>query len=155
MLCYQIEITPDRNDQGDATLLVTCPDLPEVTTFGEDRNDAMSRAVGALEEAIAARMAEGADIPAPIDSAAAAPGNVLPGNVLAALPLLTALKIALYREARAAHVTRAELCRRLGWKREQVERLFRIDHASRLDQLEAAFKALGARVKITLEREAA
>lgn len=150
MLCYQIEITPDRNDQGDATLLVTCPDLPEVTTFGEDRNDAMSRAVGALEEAIAARMAEGADIPTPIDSAAAAPGKVF-----AALPLLTALKIALYREARAAHVTRAELCRRLGWKREQVERLFRIDHASRLDQLEAAFKALGARVKITLEREAA
>jgi len=29
----------------------------------------------------------------------------------------------------------AELSRRLGWKRESVDRLFRLDHASRLEQL--------------------
>jgi predicted RNase H-like HicB family nuclease len=46
MLIYHVALTPD-----DGTLLVTCPALPEVTTFGEDRADALSHAVSAIEEA--------------------------------------------------------------------------------------------------------
>jgi len=59
MLGYRIKIEP--NDNG--TLLVSCPALPEVTTFGDDEADAMRRAVGAIEEAITARMADGEDVP--------------------------------------------------------------------------------------------
>ncbi len=59
MLGYRIKIEADDN----GTLLVTCPALPEVTTFGDDAADAMRRAVGAIEEAIAARMADGEDVP--------------------------------------------------------------------------------------------
>jgi antitoxin HicB len=40
------------------------------------------------------------------------------------------------------------LARRLHWNRESVDRLFRLDHNSRLDQLEAAFKALGRNIDI-------
>ena len=58
------------------------------------------------------------------------------------LPLLTELKTMLYVVLRASGITRAELARRLGWHREQVDRLFRLDHASKLDQIEAAFQAL-------------
>jgi antitoxin HicB len=39
-------------------------------------------------------------------------------------------------------MNRAELARRLDWHRESVDRLFRLDHASRVDQIEAAFKVL-------------
>ena len=48
-------------------------------------------------------------------------------------------------------VTRAELSRRLKWNRESVDRLFRLDHASRLDQLEAAFRALGRSVGVRIK----
>ena len=48
---YRIDLVPDDN----GTLLVKCPALPEVTTFGVDWEDAMRRAVGAIEEALAAR----------------------------------------------------------------------------------------------------
>ena len=41
--------------------------------------------------------------------------------------------------------------RRLGWNRESVDRLFRLDHASRLDQIEAAFTALGKSVALEVE----
>jgi predicted RNase H-like HicB family nuclease len=58
-LSYRINLEPDDN----GSLLVTCPALPEVTTFGDDESDAMKRARGAIEEAIAARMSEGQDIP--------------------------------------------------------------------------------------------
>ena len=50
---YPLVIEPDDNE----TLLVTCPDLPEVTTFGENEEDALRRADDAIEEALAARMA--------------------------------------------------------------------------------------------------
>jgi predicted RNase H-like HicB family nuclease len=58
---YLIKLEPDDND----TLLVTCPALPEVATFGEDEADAVRRARDAIEEALAARIEDGMDIPAP------------------------------------------------------------------------------------------
>ena len=76
------------------------------------------------------------------------------GGRAVALPLMTALKVSLYRSLREAGFTRAELMRRLGWNRESVDRLFRLDHASRLDQLEAAFKALGRTVDVSIDRAA-
>ncbi len=58
---YAIILTPDDN----GTLLVTCPDLPEVTRSGEGEEDAMQRAGDAIEEALAARIARREEIPAP------------------------------------------------------------------------------------------
>jgi antitoxin HicB len=59
MVTYRVKLEPDDN----GTLLVTCPALPEVTTFGEGEADAMKRTRDAIEEALAARMSEGRDIP--------------------------------------------------------------------------------------------
>ena len=44
--------------------------------------------------------------------------------------------------------------RRLGSNRESVDCLFRLDHMSRLDQLETAFSALGRRVVVSIENAA-
>ena len=133
-MIYPVVLTPDDND----TLLVTCPALPEVTTFGEDKADALRHAVDALEEAIAGRISHGEDIPVP---------RVRKGPSVR-LPLLTSLKVLLYLRAREEGVSRPELCGRLGWHREQVDRLFRLDHHSRADQLEAAFRALDSEVEV-------
>jgi antitoxin HicB len=67
---------------------------------------------------------------------------------------MTALKVSLYWALGEAGITRAELMRRLSWKRESVDRLFRLDHASRLDQIEAAFRALGRRIDVLIETAA-
>ncbi len=85
MLSYPVHIEPDDN----GTLLVTCADFPELTTFGEDRNEALARARDALEEAIAARMDEQEDLPAPS-----------PGDDRVVLPALSAMKVVLYQEMR-------------------------------------------------------
>jgi antitoxin HicB len=55
-------------------------------------------------------------------------------------------------EANPPHwnITRAELARRLNWKRESVDRLFRLNHVTRLEQFVAAFRALGHRVEISV-----
>ena len=48
MLAYPITLEDD-----DGTVLATSPDFPELATFGDDREEAVARAVHALEEAIA------------------------------------------------------------------------------------------------------
>ena len=58
------------------------------------------------------------------------------------------LKVELYRLLMRENITRAELTRRLSWKRESVDRLFRLNHATRLEQFDAAFRALGRQVEI-------
>jgi predicted RNase H-like HicB family nuclease len=60
-LHYPIKLDPDDN----GTWLVTCPALPEVTTFGEDEEDAKRHAAHAIEEALAARIGDGTEIPRP------------------------------------------------------------------------------------------
>jgi len=94
-------IEPDDNE----TLLVTCPDLPEVTTFGEDEEDALRRAGDAIEEALAGPMARRENIPSP---------SPLRGRKAASLPPLTVAKVGLYQAMRAACIGKAELGRRLG-----------------------------------------
>lgn len=140
MTGYRIEITPDDND----TFLVTCPQLPIVVTFGATIEDAKAHAVDAIETALASMIDDGEDIPVPDG----AEGETI------TLPLLTGLKLNLYWALRDGGITRAELARRLGWNRESVDRLFRLDHRSRLEQIEAAFSALGRVVDLQV-REAA
>lgn len=130
----------ERDDNG--TWLITCPVLPEVTTFAEGESDWHDHARDAIEEAIAARMASWGDVPLPESSDLFPSEDVLHRRVVEP-SLQAALKLMLFHSCKHAGVSRAELARRLGWHREQVDRLFRLDHASRVDQLDAAVRAIG------------
>jgi len=133
----------EADDNG--TLLVTCPDLPEVTTWGEDEADALQRAADAIEEALAARISHRDDIPEPT----AASGRPVPS-----LPPLTIAKVALYRTAHASGTTKAELGRRLGWHAPQIDRLFDLRHHSKIEQIDQALRALGKRLVVSVQDSA-
>jgi antitoxin HicB len=138
---YAVILTPDDN----GTFLVTCPDLPEVTTFGEDAEDAMHRAIDAIEEALAARISRREEIPFP--SLAVPEG--CPQSVR--LPPLTVAKVELYRAARAQGVSKAELARRLGWHGPQVDRLFDLNHRSTIEHIDQALRAIGKRLDVSVQ----
>ena len=133
MLAYPIML---ENDDG--SVLVTSPDFPELTTFGEDGDEAVARAADALEEAIAARIHDGRDVPQPAR-----------GSVYATLPTLTAVKVMLYQGMREQGVGKAELARRLNWHLPQVDRALDIQHNSRLDQMDAALAAIGRQLQVS------
>lgn len=133
MLAYPITLEDD-----DGTVLATSPDFPELTTFGDDRDEAVARAVNALEEAIAARIHDRKDIPTPSR-----------GQTRAVLPTLTSVKVLLYQGMRDQGVGKAELARRLGWHMPQVDRVLDVEHRSRLDQMDAALAAIGRRLSVT------
>src|SRR5688572_19452363 len=106
MSWYKINVDMD----GD-TFMVTSPDFPEVTTFGEAHDAAMLHGRDAIEEAIAARIADSLPIPVPSDGSGK--------GCHIQLSALAFLKASLYMLCRDAGVSRAELARRLGWHREQ------------------------------------
>ncbi|MGA2740674.1 MAG: type II toxin-antitoxin system HicB family antitoxin [Bryobacteraceae bacterium] len=64
------------------------------------------------------------------------------------LPVLQSAKAELYRLFLASGVRKSELARRLGIPKANVDRVFDLRHRSRLDQIEAAFQALGKEIRI-------
>ena len=133
MLAYPIALEDD-----DGTMLVMSPDFPELTTFGDDREEAVARAVHALGEAIAARIHDRKDIPTPSQ-----------GETYAVLPTLISVKVMLYQGMRDQGIGKAELARRLGWFLPQVDRVLDVQHRSGMDMMDAALGAIGRRLHVT------
>ena len=133
MLAYPITLTDD-----DGTILATSPDFPEISTFGDDRDDALVRSVDALEEAIAALVHDTKAIPLPSL-----------GQTYAALPTLTSVKVLLYNGMRDQGIGKAELARRLGWRLPQVDRVLDVQHRSGMEQMDMALAAIGQWLHVT------
>ena len=139
MLRYPVKLSKDTND----TILVEFPDVPEAHTFGEDEDEALVRAVDALESALSFYVDDRREIPAPS----------LPkrGLKTVTLPALSEAKLRLYETMRKQKVGKSELARRLNCHLPQIDRLLDLTHSSRLDQLEAAFRALGKRLAVEIQ----
>jgi antitoxin HicB len=136
---YPVTLTRDDND----TIVVTFPDVPEAVTYGDTRDEALARAPDALLTIFDAFMKDRRPIPPP--------SPVASGHPAIDVPALESTKIALYQAMRTADISKSELARRLHWHPPQVDRLFAIRHGSKLDQLEAAFGALGKRLVVDVQ----
>lgn len=136
MLDYAVKLTPDDN----GTVLVTFPDVPEAITFGADEDEALMRAVDALETALSIYV--DARKPLPV------PSKPKRGQKTVRPSALECAKLGVYKAMTAQGIRKTELARRLGWHLPQVDRLFDLHHASRMDQIEAAAHALGCNVDV-------
>jgi antitoxin HicB len=123
-------------------LIVSFPDVPEAHTQGNTIEEASAMAAEALELALTFYTDEWKDLPRP-----SAPKR---GMRLIAVPALSEAKFKLYTALRAAGVKKIELARRIGCSPSQVDRLLDITHKSKLDQIEAAFAAIGKRIEIEI-----
>jgi len=136
-LRYPVKLERDTN----GTILAGFPDVPEAHTFGDDREEALARAVDALETAFMGYMEDRRAIPKP---------SPFKRRTSVTLPALTEAKVALYSAMRAGRISKAELARRLNCHLPQVDRLLHLRHGSRLDQLEAAFRVLGKELSVQI-----
>lgn len=126
---YPVDLQPD----GEGGWIATVDDLGALSD-GADPAEAVARVADAAAAVVRLRFRKRLPIPAP------SPAGDRP---TIRLPALLQLKIGLYRAMRAQSVTQMELADRLGQSQGQVNRLLQPDHASQLDQMEAAFRALG------------
>jgi antitoxin HicB len=144
MAWYELHIKPDED-----TWLVTSPDFDELVTYGTTKEEARRNGLNAIEEAIAARIAHNEDIPRPLF-------DTTGKGYFVEVPLTVLMKAAIYMIMRDQHMSRADLMRALGWHREQVDRLFRLDHQTKVDALQEVLTKLGhpPRIKVDFPQAA-
>ena len=139
MLLYPATIRPDGK-----TFTLIFPDIPGAHTNGDSKADVLAHAPDALHTAISMLMEKNLDIPER--------GKLRRGAALAGLGSVTSdAKVGLYKALRSRGVRKAELARRMGIHKQQIDRLLDIDHASRIEQLEAAFAALQMRLTVNIQ----
>lgn len=137
-LKYPATFTPEAS--GGYT--VTFTDVPEAITQGDDEAEALLRAADALETALSFYTDEGQDLPRPSEARR--------GQRIVTPTALASAKLAIYQTMRDQGVRKSDLARRMGWHMPQVDRLLDLDHASRLEHVEAALGALGKHLEVTV-----
>jgi antitoxin HicB len=138
-LAYAIRLEPAK----EGGYVVTCRDLPEVVTQGDDLEEALAQASDAMDEAFAARIDDGEDFP---EASAPRKGEyvVAPSSDLSA-------KAALYLVMKEAGISKAALARTLQVDEKEVRRLLDPHHPSKLPRMEEALRALGKRLVLCLQ----
>jgi antitoxin HicB len=136
---YAVKLEPA--DEGG--FVVTCRDLPQLVTQGEDVADALSEATDAMDEVFAAYMQGKLTFPVP--------SKARRGEYSVAPPAETMAKAALYVAMKEANVTNVQLAKQLGVDEKEVRRLLDPHYASKLPRIAQAVAMLGKRLVIGLE----
>ena len=123
--------------------VVTCRDLPQLVTQGEDLEQALSEAADAMDEVFAAYMQGGLTLPVP--------SRARKAEYLVSPPAETVAKAALYVAMSEAGITKVQLAKRLGVDEKEVRRLLDPRYGSKLPRIAQAIGLLGRRLVIGLE----
>ncbi|QXI24679.1 type II toxin-antitoxin system HicB family antitoxin [Pseudomonas iranensis] len=138
MYDYAIRFEQDDNATG---IAVFCRDLPELNSYGDDREHAIREASDAIETTLSLYV----DLRRPIPEASPAKE----GEHVVHLPAVTVAKIAIWNEMMRLGMKKAELCRRLGVSQTIGDRLVDFTHTSKMEQLEKALDALNASIRVS------
>lgn len=120
--------------------VVTFPDIPEAITQGENIEDALVHAADALESALDFYFDAGRPVPAP--------SRPKRGQHVIELPASVSAKVLLLNEMIAQKVRPVELARRLKVTPQEVTRLIDLRHATKIDGIAGALKALGKTLEV-------
>jgi len=143
MLSWQALFEPAE----EGGFVVTFPDLGHGATQGETEQEAIEMATDFLSCVVSDYIGSGERLPEPRKRRGKKYRTIQ-------LPALAAAKVELYRAFLSSGVRKAELARRLGTSKGNIDRLFDLRHSTRIEHLEAAFHAIGKRMDIEI-REAA
>lgn len=136
MFKYPARLIPDGTG-----FAVKYRDIPEAITCGKTREEAIDMAVDALVTAMDFYFEDKRAVPMP-----SPPKR---GDVLIELPASVAAKVLLLNAMVAQQVTPAELARRLNTRRQDVNRVIDLAHATKIDTIAAALAALGMQLEIS------
>ena len=128
--------------QPEGGFTIIFPDVPEAITQGDNEEEAAAMAEDALVTALSFYTDNAERLPRP---------SAARGRPVAYVPPLVAAKLALHDAMLAAGVSNVALARRLGTDEKTVRRLRDPLHQSRINQIDAALRALGKRMGIVIE----
>jgi len=122
--------------------VVTFRDIPEAITQGDTEAEALDMAADVLVSSMDFYFEDRRTVPSPSAPQA--------GERLIELPTSVAAKVLLLNELVAAGISNAELARRMGTRPQEVQRIVNLGHATKIDTIAAALKALGRGLDVRL-----
>lgn len=132
---YPVILTPDEGG-----FVVTFPDIPEAITQGDDKADALRHAADALESAL--------DFYFETKRAVPLPSRARRDQAVVDLSASVTATVLLYNELLRQNVRPAELAQRMHIPKQSVTRLLDRRHATKIDSMSEALKALGKRLEV-------
>jgi len=131
-----VALTPDDND----TVLATCPELPEVVSFGDTEAEALENVCEAVLVALQGRILDRMAVPAFRKPKKGQPYVDLGSRVAA--------KLAIYRAMRAKRWRKADLARAMKVPASDIDRLLDLNYRTGHEMLDAALAAQGLKQEI-------
>ena len=123
---YPVTLTP----APEGGYMVSFVDIPEALTQGETVAEAME----------AAKDNELIPLPSPLNS----------HDHFIEVPLSVASKVLLLNAFLQSEITQQELARRIGKPKQEITRLFNLHHATKIDAVQLAAKALGKELSLVM-----
>lgn len=139
MFNYAVKLARDVETD---TYEVSCRDLPLLHSVGDTVEEALLEAEDGIITAISLEM----DMRRPVP-VATAPQE---GEHVVIIPVLVAMKAALYNAMIETGTRKADLARRLGVNAPQVDRLLDVEHSSKVEKLELALAQLGRKTQVEI-----
>ena len=127
---------------GTDEVVVSFRDIEWCHTSGVDEAEALEEAQDALEEAIAALIADNEPIPAPSEP--------LSGERLVAVPADMAAKAALALACRSSGLTQVSLAEHLGTDEKSVRRMLDPRHGATPSRINKALRTLGSEIVVEM-----
>ncbi|WP_426232859.1 type II toxin-antitoxin system HicB family antitoxin [Pseudomonas sp. TWP3-2] len=139
MFEYALEVHEEPS-----SVWLSCAEIPEMYAAGDTLGEALSSALDSIETALSIYVDDRRMIPT-------GQASDQECDAVLRLPALTAAKVALWNTLLECGVSKAELARRLGVQRPQVDRLVDFLHHSKIENVERALQQLGRRISILVE----
>lgn len=119
---------------------VNFPDIPEALTCGDTYEEALAEAEDALITAFEFYFEDERSVP-------------LPSNVTGeyvSVPLSVWSKVLLLNAMLEEHVSQSELAKRIGKKKQEMQRIINLGHNTKIDTLVSALEALGKKISFSV-----
>ncbi|ADU69585.1 type II toxin-antitoxin system HicB family antitoxin [Pantoea sp. At-9b] len=117
---------------------VSFPDIPEALTQGDTREEALGMGIDALVTAFEFYFEEGRKIPEP---------GVITGDFVE-VPASVMAKVLMLSAFVDSGLTQVELAKRIGVTKQEVTRIFNLQHVTKIDTIQKALAALGKRLEL-------
>ena len=137
---YPCNFDPDV-EEGKG-FVVTFPDVPEAITGGFTREESLFMAEDGLAVALSMYVDSDEDIPIP--------SQPTEGQVMIAVPPVTAAKLGLYSAMRERGISKADLADRLGVSEKAAGNLLDLDYDSHMTPVMDALKAVGQILEVAV-----
>ncbi|MGJ8647280.1 MAG: type II toxin-antitoxin system HicB family antitoxin [Marinomonas colpomeniae] len=130
-------VTIEKNGNGYS---VSFPDIPEALTCGDTYEEALTEAAGALITAFEFYFEDERSVPLP---------SKVKGECVN-VPLSVWSKVLLLNTMLEEHVSQSELAKRIGKKKQEMQRIINLGHNTKIDTLVGALEALGKKVNFSV-----